>query len=443
MNKDRDNEMSSPVAIYVLRPDFVNATTASVGTLFAWEHEELKERTWDRRPDALIWGNDSKTLYLVANDVGYHRLFKFPFDIVEEPPVRAKELSFKIIPMPQRLTTGGSVASVSTLNRVTRDTAKMFVSTSSILESSLYAWVDPETASVHPISSASEGGQVFGFNAKQLTEINVKGVGPYEVQAWVIRPSDFDPSKKYPLALLIHGGPQSSWSDAWSTRWNPAAFAEQGYVVVAPNPTGSTGFGDEFQAGVEGDWGGRPYEDIVKCFEHVEEHLDYVDTSNAVALGGSYGGYMVNWIAGQPLAKKLKAIVSHDGIFTHMSMMASDIVGGYDRDVGGTLWDRTDLWYKSSPASYTDSWSTPMLVIHSDNDFRCPISEGMAVFNTCRAKGIESRFLNFPDETHFVLARENSLKWHHTVLGWINKFTGVQGGVVLEDPSTEPRFDDV
>ena len=151
---------------------------------------------------------------------------------------------------------------------------------------------------------------------------------------------------------------------------------------------------------------------------------------------------MVNWIAGQPLAKKLKAIVSHDGIFSHVSEMASDVIGGYDRDVGGTLWDRPDLWNKSSPSSYTRKWSTPMLVIHSDNDFRCPINEGMAVFNTCRAKGIESRFLNFPDENHFVLGRENSLKWHHTVLGWINKFTGAQGSVVLEDPCNEPRFEE-
>ena len=206
---------------------------------------------------------------------------------------------------------------------------------------------------------------------------------------------------------------------------------------MAPNPTGSTGFGDDLLAAVDGDWGGRPYEDIVKCFEHVEKNFSYVDTENAVTLGASYGGYMVNWIAGQPLARKLKAIVSHDGIFTMEGEAASDYIAGWDKEVGGTLWDRKDLWEKWSPASYVKNWDTPMLVIHSDNDFRCPISEGLAVFNICQAKGIESRFLNFPDENHFVLGRENSLKWHHTVLGWINKFTGVKGGVTLDEVDTE------
>ena len=440
VNKDRKNDISSPVALCVLHLEG-SVNSAGLGTIFNWEDPYTKTRTWDRRPSSLIWSNDSKVLYLVADDLGHHRLFRLPLDIktLKRVPDRP---SFKTTPVPERLEFDGSIASVSTINRVDRDEPRMFVSMTGILESSLYAFIDPEMATIQVISSATKQGKLLGFDAKQLSEITFKGAGSYDVQAWIVRPSYFDPSKKYPLALLIHGGPQSSWADSWSTRWNHAAIAEQGYIVVAPNPTGSTGFGDKFMADIEGDWGGRVYEDIVNCFEYVEKNLDFVDASNAVALGASFGGYMVNWIAGQPLAKKLKAIVSHDGIFSHVSMMASDEVAAYDLDVGGTIWDRPDLWQKSSPSSFTCNWETPMLVIHSDNDFRCPLSEGMAVFNTCRARGIEARFLNFSDENHFVLGRENSLKWHHTVFGWINRFTGVKGGVILEDPCTDFKFDE-
>lgn len=131
-----------------------------------------------------------------------------------------------------------------------------------------------------------------------------------------MKPSFFDEKKKYPLALLIHGGPQSSWGDAWSTRWNPAVWAEQGYVVVAPNVTGSTGFGLDLTRGVDGDWGGRPYRDLENCFEYIAKNMPFVDTDRAVAGGGSYGGYMTNWIQGMPLGRKFKALVSHDGIYS-------------------------------------------------------------------------------------------------------------------------------
>ena len=429
VNKSRHNDISSPVAIAILH------LNESKVTLLVTEDPETQKRTWDRRPGSLLFSNDSKVLYIEAADRGHNRLFKLPLDVKEGP-------SIQMLPIPERLSHDGSVASVSTMNRLSKDTGRLFVSMTGILESSLYALVNPASHTIKAISSATNQGKLLGFNAQQLTEITFKGAGDYDVQAFVVRPSSFDPSKKYPLALLIHGGPQAVWPDAWSTRWNYCAFAEQDYIVIAPNITGSTGFGDAFMAAVDGDWGGRPYEDLVAAVEYAEKNIDYIDTTNTVALGGSYGGYMANWIAGQPLAKKIKAIVSHDGIFTHQSQMASDLIAYYDQDVGGTLWDKPEIFNKWSPSSYTGNWNTPMLIIHSDGDFRCPITEGLAAYGVLQAKGIESRFLNFPDENHFVLGRENSLKWYHTVLGWINKFTGAKGGVVLEDACCDPKFED-
>jgi len=298
--------------------------------------------------------------------------------------------------------------------------------------------MDDSTGKSEYVLSATNHGSLFGLDASQISEIEFSGAGEYNVQAFVVRPSYFKPDKTYPFALLIHGGPQADWKNSWSTRWNPAVIAEQGYVVVLPNITGSTGWGEAYCNAVLGDWGGRPYNDLVKCFEYVETSLPYVDTSRAVALGGSYGGYMVNWIAGQPLAKKFKAMVCHDGIFALYNMLAGDITSGLDFDVGANLWDDKSKWDRFDPAQYTAHWSTPMLFIHSDKDFRCPTTEGWAAYAVCQGKGIESRFLGFPDENHWVLKPENSLAWHKTVLGWINKFAGVEGGVELRPPVTEP-----
>ena len=427
VTKDKESGLGAPVGVAVLKFDEPTTTNLLVP-------EEGPNRTWDRRPDGLLWGHDSRTLYLVAEDLGHSRLFALDLDL-EGPAVRT-------LPVPQRLTTDGSVASASLLDRRSKSAKTLLVSMTGILESSLFAVVDASSRSVSAISSATNQGKLFGLKKEQVSEITFRGAGDYDVQAWIVRPSDFDENKKYPVALLIHGGPMSAWRDAWSTRWNHGIFAEQGYVVVAPNPTGSTGFGDEFMNAVNADWGGRPYEDIVRCFEHVEEHLGYVDASNAVALGASYGGYMVNWIAGQPLAKKLRALVSHDGIFNLHSDLAADYIAYMDLELGGAQWEKKEEWERWSPSSYTANWTTPMLIVHSDKDFRCPLSEGLAAYGVLRAKGIESRLLNFPDENHFVLGRENSLKWNRTVLGWINRYTGVKGGVVLEDACSEPRFEE-
>jgi len=260
----------------------------------------------------------------------------------------------------------------------------------------------------------------------------------------VYKPSNFEEGKKYPLALLIHGGPQGAWGDSWSTRWNPAVYAEQGYVVITPNITGSTGYGQAFTDAIRKDWGGAPYNDLVNVMDWVEKNMPEVDMTRAVALGASYGGYMVNWLQGHDLGRRFKALVCHDGIFSFAGgLLATEELYFPFHDLGGTPWyspsgnqttddakqafgqTSLDAWNKNDPSRYLDHWQTPQLVIHNEKDYRLCISEGLAAFNVLQARGIDSQFLTFPDENHWVLAPENSLVWHKVVLNWINKYVGL------------------
>jgi len=294
------------------------------------------------------------------------------------------------------------------------------------VDNSIYSILDPsEPAGLRPISSISKNGKAFGLSQDQVDDFWYQGDGDYKVHAWIMKPSNFDKSKTYPLAYLIHGGPQGSWTESWSTRWNPAVFAEAGYVTVTPNFTGSSGYGMEFQNAIRNNWGGRPYQDLVKGFEYIEKNFAYIDTDRSVALGASYGGFMVNYIQGNDLGRKFKALVTHDGVFSTLTQYSSEELFFPNHDFGGTIWDNREGYEKWDPAKYLKNWATPHLIIHNELDYRLPISEGLAPFNVLQSKGIPSRFLTFPDENHFVLKPENSLLWHKEVLGWINKYSGI------------------
>jgi len=294
-----------------------------------------------------------------------------------------------------------------------------------LVDNSAYYFLDTKLSSTKPelVSSNAKGGSLFGLSTKQVDELWWNGAASgTKVHAWVVKPSGFDSKKKYPLAYLIHGGPQGAWEDAWSTRWNPAVFAEQGYVVVCPNPTGSTGYGQAFTDAIRKNWGGLPYEDLVLGFEYIEKSVDYIDTGKAVALGASYGGYMMNWIQGHPLGRKFKALVTHDGVYSMASQMASEELYFPEHEFGGKWWKNQESWLEYDPAKFADNWATPHLIIHSDKDYRLTVAEGLAAFNVLQEKGIPSQYLTFPDENHWVLNPENSLLWHATVLSWINSW---------------------
>lgn len=246
-----------------------------VGACFEGSFEG--NENWESRLEWATWSNDGNELFVAAEKHGRVSLWKLAAD----GSVQQK---------PQPIFEGGGVIEAKVLG----DSSCLLVSSKTRVENSRYAVLDPKDKSIKEISSSSKHGKSLGLSQSQCSEIWYEGAAGYPNHALVMTPSHFDKSKKYPLAMLIHGGPQSAWTDDWSTRWNPAIFAEQGYVVVCPNPTGSTGYGQSHVDAIKENWGGTPYQDLVKCFEYLEEELDYVDTDHAVALGASYGGYMIS-----------------------------------------------------------------------------------------------------------------------------------------------------
>jgi dipeptidyl aminopeptidase/acylaminoacyl peptidase len=253
-----------------------------------------------------------------------------------------------------------------------------------------------------------------------------------KVQGFLIRPPGFDPAKKYPLKFLIHGGPQGAWGDDWSYRWNAELFAANGYVVVMINPRGSTGYGQAFVDGVNGDWGGKPFTDLMTGLDYAEQHYPFIDKTRECALGASYGGYMANWVLGH--TDRFKCIVSHDGMFDAESAFGSTEEDWFNIwEFKGHPWDyygkpdAENPFRKWSPSLYAKNFKTPTLVIHSQLDYRLDVSEGFQLFDTLQLLGVPSKMLYFPDEGHWVLKLQNSQLWWKTVNDWVDEWTGGPG----------------
>jgi len=246
--------------------------------------------------------------------------------------------------------------------------------------------------------------------------------GRLSMQMWILKPPGFDPAKKRPLAHLVHGGPQGAWEDGWSYRWNPQLWAAQGYVVALPNPRGSTGFGQKYVDEISGDWGGKCYEDLMKGIEYLEKQ-PYIDKDRMAAAGASFGGYMMNWFQGK--TTKFKTLITHCSVYNNESMYATTDELWFDEwDHGGAkpLWEARESYRKDSPHLLAKNFKTPMLIIHNDLDFRCPVSEGHQLFTTLQRQGVPSKFINFPDEGHWVLKPANSHYWHTEVFAWLKKY---------------------
>lgn len=372
---------------------------------------------WDRSPSSVTWSNDGKTLYLTADDEGRGLLWSLS---VEKLPSDFRKL-------PKQLSDTGSISSVSQLGSSPEG---LLLSSSSLVDNSYWSIYDPSQFSeLKIVSSNSQSGSVLGLRTSQVSSFWYVSSG-HRVHAWLLTPGNFDSSKVYPLAFLIHGGPQGAWEDSWSTRWNPAVFAEQGYVVVMPNPTGSTSYGQQFTDNIKDNWGGDPYEDLYNGFKYIKTSGDfeYIDTNRAVALGASYGGYMINWMNGHDFGKEFKALVCHDGVFSIFNQISSDELYFPMREFNGTFWSSPEEhanWERWDPLLHVQNWKTPTLIIHSDKDYRLAVTEGIAAFNALQVLGVDSRLLTFPDENHWVLNEENSLLWHTVVLNWINKHVGL------------------
>jgi dipeptidyl aminopeptidase/acylaminoacyl peptidase len=267
-------------------------------------------------------------------------------------------------------------------------------------------------------------------NDQLLSRIQMSEVEPFwfkgaygdDVEGSLVRPPNFDASKKYPVKFLIHGGPQGSWGDDWSYRWNPELFAANGYVVIMINFHGSTGYGQKLIDAINGDWGGAPFEDLMKGLDYAEEHYRFIDKNRECALGASYGGYMANWILGH--TDRFKCIVSHDGMFNAESAWGTtDELWFNDWEFKGTPYDNRSMYVKWSPHQEAKNFKTPTLVIHGQRDYRLDVSEGFQLFTTLQMEGVPSKMLYFPDEGHWVLKPQNSRLWYKTVNEWVDQWT--------------------
>lgn len=385
----------------VLVPDIKNSLAAV--ELFATEDGK---GLWDVSGTSNVgWSNDSSTIYLTAEYQGVSSLWSI--DVATEQ-----------IELPSIIYDSSSVSAASPLSK---DSTKLLVSSSSFTDNSIYTVVDPLKSITRVISANLDGLGEHGISHEdQISSFWFPGA-QFKIHAYMIKPSTFSSTQRYPLAYVFHGGPEQAWLDAWSTRWNLLCLAEQGYIVVAVNFTGSTGYGDRICESVRGQWADAPFRDLELGFEYIKQNFGFVDTSRAVGLGGSYGGYMTAWIQGQPFARSFKALVCHNGQIANQSELYADDLTGSVSSWKGTYWENRQLCDKYDPARFTENWATPMLIIHGMKDFRVPVEQGLGMFTVLQYKSIDSKFLTFPDEVS-----EATLNWQipKQALGVVtNKFT--------------------
>lgn len=241
------------------------------------------------------------------------------------------------------------------------------------------------------------------------------------VHSFVVKPPGFRPDQRYPVILLIHGGPEGFWGHSWTYRWNAQVFAAAGYVVVMPNPRGSTGYGQKFIDDINGDWGGLPFNDLMAVTDHIVADMPYADGSRMTAAGGSYGGYMADWLEGH--TQRFKALISHSGVYD----LASEFGGTEElwfplSEFGGAPWDKPEVYTKWSPSSSVKDFHTPMLVIHGEKDFRVPYTQSLQLFTALQLQKVQSKLVIFPDEGHWILKPQNSLLWYKTSIDWLDSW---------------------
>jgi len=354
---------------------------------------------WDRSVDSYAWTPDSKALNVTAEDSGEGAWF------LVELAGRA--------PLPLKL--GGSVGDL----RTTADGQTVVYTRNTIDQpAEIYRASAKDGSSSTPLTRSNPGLAVF--NLRPAEKVWFDGARGTKIQAWVVKPPDFREGRKYPLLYLVHGGPQNSWHDGWTYRWNAEVFAAAGYVVFMPNPRGSTGFGQQFTDEISGDWAGTPYEDLMKGADFAES-LPYVEKGRTGAAGASYGGYMMDWFLGH--TTRFRAIVTHAGVYNLTSMYGvTEELWFPEWDLKGTPWTNPDLYAKLSPHTYAKNFKTPTLVTHGELDFRVPIGEGLQLFTALQRQGVPSKMVYFPDEGHWINRPANAALWYHEFIAWMDRW---------------------
>ncbi len=359
---------------------------------------------YDRSVDEVVWSPDSKTLYFNADDEGYHNIFQ-----VKVATGKVKRLTHHSTNEELTITPDGKYL-VFLRQSVTHpnDVYRMNVATGKVVQ--LTHTNDALLAQLN-----MNPWEPFWFN----------GAGGTKVEGFMVKPPDFNPQKKYAMVYLVHGGPQGQWMDEFHYRWNAEMFAAPGYVAVMVNPRGSTGYGQRFTDEISGDWGGKAFADLMKGVDYVVRHYPFVDKNRIAAAGASYGGYMMNWMEGHNNDGIFKCFVSHDGLYDAVSAFGSTEELWFPIwEFKGTPWTNPKLYRKWSPSSYVEDFKTPMLVIHSQEDFRLDVSQGFQLFTALQMMHVPSEMLYFPNEYHFVVKPQDARLWWETVLGWIGKYVG-------------------
>ncbi|KAJ6585138.1 alpha/beta-hydrolase [Mycena capillaripes] len=394
---------------------------------------------WDRSPDALAFSQDGNLLYLTAGENAKIKVYVLPI-----PATPAESTTHPTLPpkfsTPVTLVKSGASSGIQPLpNGRLLFSRSSFTSPNDVyLIRDLKSFEDELQASEQTLEFKGKVEQITRFTADALEgkgldegeEFWFKGALDKDVQGWVLKPKGWskDDKKKWPVVLLIHGGPQSAWEDQWSNRWNPNMFAQQGYFTVLINPTGSTTFGQEFTDAIAEDWGGKPFVDLIAGWKCILDSYPQIDADRAVAAGASWGGYAINWIQGHPeFGFNFKALIAHDGVFdSNYNGYTTDELFFFNHEWGGRPWDPKSkkLSEKFSPANYVANWSTPQLLIHGSKDYRLPETESIGPFHALQQLGIPTRLVVFPNENHWVLNHGNSLKWHYEVFKWFDEFVG-------------------
>jgi len=360
-------------------------------------------RGFDQQVDDVVLSPDGNHIYFTAGEHGKHPIFK--------------------------VASGGGavekiVANVFASNLdITPDGRKFVFLASSMIAPPEVFTVNADGSGQTALTSVNRQ-LIASENLIAAEDVEWTGAMGKKVHGFLVKPAGFDPTKKYPLLVLIHGGPQSAWYDNWSYRWNPQVFANAGYVVFAPNPRGSVGYGQQFVNEISGDWAGKVYTDLMNGVADVLRRNPYLDRNRIGGAGASYGGYMVNWILGHNNDPRFrfKVLISHAGVYNLESMYGgTEELWFPEWEFKGTPWTNPALYTRWSPHKSAQNFNTPTLVIHGEHDFRVPVGEGMQLFTALQRKGIDSKLLIFPDEGHWILKPQNLQLWFGTMLDWLDK----------------------
>lgn len=357
--------------------------------------------SWDRSADGIVVSKDGATIYTTAQDVGQHPLFAVDVASGTAKPVVAE----------------GSISAFDIAGDTLAFTRNTLKTGDQLFTSTLAG------APLRAITPSAED-VLKDVNFGDFEQFNFTGWNNETVHGYVVKPHDYVEGQKYPVAFLIHGGPQGSFGNGWSYRWNPQTYAGQGYAVVMIDFHGSTGYGQAFTDAISQHWGDRPLEDLQKGWAAAQQKYAFLDGGKACALGASYGGYMINWIAGN-WNEPWKCLVNHDGVFDTRSMgYVTEELWFTEWENGGTPFDKPENYEKFNPVNHVAKWRVPMLVVQGEKDYRVPVDQGLSTFTALQRKGIESKLLYFPDENHWVLKPQNSILWHDTVNAWLKQHIG-------------------